>query len=83
MAARSRPNKTARNERRKLLATWLNTLAGATVTVGVLAPIAGLYYGISASPRTGIEIATAIGIWLVAGGILHLLARSRLGGIEE
>lgn len=77
------PNKSARNERRKLLATWLNTLAGATVTVGVLAPVAGMFYGISVPPRGVVEITVALCAWLSVGCILHLLARSLLGGIEE
>lgn len=34
------------NERVKLTATWLNTLASATATVGVLAPAASILYGI-------------------------------------
>ena len=52
----SGPGKAARNERRKLFATWLNTLASATITVGVLAPAAGVLYGFSspAAERSGL-----------------------------
>src|SRR5829696_7496192 len=38
------------NERVKLTATWLNTLASATATVGVLAPLASFVYGLGQSP---------------------------------
>jgi hypothetical protein len=38
------------NERAKLTAAWLNTMASAAMTVGVLAPLATALYGISPSP---------------------------------
>jgi len=38
-----------RNERVKLTATWLNTLAAATIVTGVLAPIAAFVFGLPAS----------------------------------
>jgi small-conductance mechanosensitive channel len=80
-----RTNKAARNEQRKLLASWLNTLAGATVTVGVLAPAAGVLYGFSVvgPDRSALSLAGAVLSWLASGVILHLVARSVLGGIEE
>jgi len=37
------------NERVKLTATWLNTLAAATIVTGVLAPIAAFVFGLPAS----------------------------------
>lgn len=78
-------NKAARNEQRKLLATWLNTLAGATVTVGVLAPAAGILYGfnVPGPGRSFGALVAAVTAWLGAGVFLHLLARSILGGVEE
>ena len=78
-----RPNRTARNEQRKLLATWLNTLVGATVTVGVLAPAAGILYGLSTPVRSGIEMTVAVAIWLAGGVALHTVARGILRRIEE
>ena len=78
-----RPNRSARNEQRKSLATWLNALAMATVTVGVLAPAAGILDGLSTPVRTGIEMAAAIAVWLVGGVALHTVARGILRGIEE
>lgn len=41
------------NERVKLTASWLNTLATATATVGVLAPLASVVYGV----RLGLHVA--------------------------
>ena len=43
------------NERVKLTATWLNTLASATATVGVLAPLASFIYGLGQSPLSRIR----------------------------
>lgn len=52
-------------ERVKLGATALNTLATASVTVGVLAPSAAFLYGVGASTRP---------IWqLVLGGTIWVL----------
>ena len=79
------PGKAARNERRKLLATWLNTLASATVTVGVLAPAAGILYGFSipGADRTPWLLAVLPVAWFSLGVALHLVARKVAGGIEE
>ncbi len=76
-------NKAARNEQRKLLATLMNTVAGATVTVGVLAPAAGLLYGLSVPVRSTFQIGIVVSAWLVTASVLHLTARRILRGIEE
>jgi hypothetical protein len=75
------PGKAARNEQRKLLATWLNTLAGATVTVGVLAPAAGILYGFSipGADRAPWLLAILPVGWFSFGVALHLAAR-RIAG---
>ena len=79
------PGKAARNERRKLLATWLNTLAGATVTVGVLAPAAGILYGFSvpAADRAAWLLAALPVAWFLVGLALHFVAQRIVRGIEE
>ncbi len=79
------PGKAARNERRKLFASILNTLAGATITVGVLAPAAGILYGFSApgTDRSSLYVASVATAWLLAGAVLHSVAQFVLGGIEE
>jgi hypothetical protein len=72
------------NERVKLTATWLNTLAAATIVTGVLAPIAAFVFGLPASGaisvRTFLFAAVA---WLLSGMILHWVARYVLGSLEE
>lgn len=80
---RAGPGKSTRNERRKLMASLLNTLAGAAVTVGVLAPIAGMLYGVTVPAMSAVGLVVALAVWLVAGLILHVIARVVLGRIEE
>ena len=56
------------NERTKLTATWLNTLATALVAAGTFAPLAALLYGIAALP-VGSFYVSALGIFCFAGAI--------------
>ena len=81
----SGPGKSARNERRKLLAAWLNTLASATVTVGVLAPAAGILYGFSVpgADRAGWLLWVLPPGWFLVGLALHSVAQVVAGGIED
>ena len=72
----------AENERIKLAATALNTLATASITVGVLAPGAALFYGFSATPRSASEVVLSLAIWLSLGGALHFGANRLLGGLR-
>src|SRR4051812_4030895 len=51
------------NERAKLTANWLNTLASATATVGVLAPAASIAYGVGPSPPSATLFLVALPIW--------------------
>jgi hypothetical protein len=60
------------NERVKLTATWLNTLASATATVGVLAPLASFVYGLGQSPLSVSASLVAMAIWFSAALALHL-----------
>lgn len=61
----------------------MNTVAGATVTVGVLAPAAGILYGFSSPVRSMSTMNVVVTIWLASTAVLHLLARGILRGIEE
>jgi hypothetical protein len=54
------------NERVKLTATWLNTLASATATVGVLAPLASIIYGLGPSPMSPAIFVASGAIWFLA-----------------
>jgi hypothetical protein len=73
------------NERVKLTATWLNTLASATATatVGVLAPLASFVYGLGQSPLSVSASLVAMAIWFSAALALHLGARRVLGGLVQ
>jgi len=71
------------NERTKLTATWLNTLATASVAAGVFAPIAALLYQL-APVSMAVRDFIAIGLGCFAiGGALHLLGRASLGRLRE
>ena len=70
------------NERVKLTATWLNTLASATATVGVLAPLASIVYGLGLSPISPVVFVASGTIWFLAALALHLGARRILGRLK-
>ena len=71
------------NERTKLTATWLNTLATALIAAGVFAPAVAALYGLS-SIHVGplLEAVILIGC-LVLGVGIHLAARTVLGRMRE
>lgn len=71
------------NERTKLLANALDRAATACVTVGLLAPIAAVLYGASATFAGMWTFALGACIWLLAAIALHLVARSVLGGLKS
>jgi Na+/melibiose symporter-like transporter len=72
------------NERTKLTATWLNTLAAATVVTGVIAPMVAVVFGL---PTSGTVSPTAfmfaIAVWLLLGVALHIVARRVLRRLQE
>ena len=69
------------NEQVKVTANWLNTLATATVTVGVLAPLASAIYGLGLPPPNVVALLPALVIWFLAALALHLGARHVLRGL--
>lgn len=72
------------NEKTKLLATALNTAAGSSFTVGVLAPMAASFYNFNGS--AGAPLATIVlgtFLWLASAVALHISARYVLGGLKE
>jgi hypothetical protein len=70
------------NARVQLLATLLNTMAGASFAVGVAAPIAAaFFYGSANIPVHSIVIGAII--WLIAASALHALAQITLGGLRS
>jgi hypothetical protein len=71
------------NERLKLTATLLNTLAAATVVTGVIAPLAAVVLGVQAAGRVSTAIfVLAATIWFLFGPTLHFSARYVLGGLR-
>ena len=72
------------NERRKLFATMLNTLASSSCTIGVLTPIAAAFFDGAAPRGLGIgAIVVGVVFWLGAAVVLHTRARRVLGGLRE
>ena len=71
------------NARIQLLATLLNTMAGSSFAIGVLTPIAAVFFYNAAPPglRLG-SIVIGIAFWLAAAVMLHLAGRMVLGGLR-
>jgi hypothetical protein len=72
------------NERTKLTATWVSSVAAAIVATGVIAPIVAVVFGIptfaAITPGT-FTLATLV--WLVLGIAAHIWARYSLGRLRE
>lgn len=66
-------------ERRKLTATWLNSVASGAIVTGFVAPTIAIALNMGASPP-GLPVMALSLAWLVAGCVLHWLARRVLGG---
>lgn len=64
-------------ERRRLSANWLNTIASGVVTAGTCGSFLAFFFG----TNSGATAVRVIGVWigaLVAGLIIHLAARAVL-----
>jgi len=73
-----------RNERVKLTATWLNTIAAATVVTGVIAPAVAFVFGFPGSGMMSSAVYSAAATaWFLLGIGLHVLARYVLGLLRE
>lgn len=71
------------NERAKLTASWLNTLATALMAAGAFAPAAAWLYGLSALPIGARYLSALACACLVAGIGLHLIGLWLLGRLRE
>ncbi|MFD2649008.1 hypothetical protein ACFSX5_14560 [Devosia albogilva] len=71
------------NERTKLLANALDRASTACLTVGLLAPVAAVFYGAGGTALETWTFALGGGIWLFAAVALHLVARRVLGGLRS
>jgi hypothetical protein len=71
------------NERTKLTATWLNSLATALVAAGLFAPGAALLYGVSQlAVGFSYMLVLALGCLGLGTGI-HVIGRIVLGRLRE
>ncbi len=70
---------TVHNERTKMTATYLNSIAVAALAAGALAPFFALLYGNIASAPGPWFIAIGVAICVVISFALHLGARAVLG----
>ena len=67
------------NERTKLTATWLNSIAAAAVAVGAIAPSIAAVTGTTSPPlAAGLAL-----FWLFVGAGLHFGARAILGRLKD
>ncbi|RYG98358.1 MAG: amino acid transporter [Alphaproteobacteria bacterium] len=73
-------NKAARNERRKLSATFLNGIAMAVFAIGGFTPVFQVIGGVT---TPSIWIFVMIPVCMIGAFALHLFARYQLRGIEE
>lgn len=69
-------------ERVKLGASALNTLATASMTVGVLAPAAAFLYGVGNPTRPIWQLGVGGAIWVLFAVGLHYLAQRLLGRLR-
>ncbi len=74
-----------RNERVKLIATLLNTVAGHSVSLGVLAPLVAVTYGTGPpnNPVSNEALLAGIALFLIAGFVLHWLASFLLRELRD
>jgi len=78
-----RPMFLVHNERTKLTASWLNTLATALIAAGAFAPAAAWFYGLSALPVGTLYISAMAFACAVGGGGLHWVGRLYLDRLRE
>lgn len=67
------------NERTKLSATWLNSIAAAAVAVGGIGPTIAAAVG---TISLGLA-AVLVPAWIIGGVGLHLIARAILGRLRD
>jgi hypothetical protein len=75
--------KTARNERRKLKASWYNSLSSACVTVGMLSPAGAYLIGALKTPMDASFVALLCVIFTSGSAILHFIGQDQLKELED
>jgi hypothetical protein len=76
------PSKLVRNERRKLTATLLNTLAAGSLLTAIIGPAVGFGEGTAHLPAFGHWLLGAI-TWGLVGVGSHIMALARISRLEE
>jgi hypothetical protein len=78
-------NKTVRNERRKLTASWLNAIATALVAAGVFAPVASQIYGFGSNraDQTLVLLSSAVCVAVSLITSCRKAASRRTGGMTQ
>jgi hypothetical protein len=76
-------NKTVRNERRKLTASLLNSIATALMAAGGFAPVASQVYGFGSNRVDETLVFFSSAVCVAMSLVLHLIGRQHLGGLEE
>jgi hypothetical protein len=76
-------NKTVRNERRKLTASWCNAIATAIMAAGGFAPVASQIYGFGSNRADQTLVLISSAVCVAVSLVLHLIGRQHLGGLEE
>ncbi|PYE90122.1 hypothetical protein C7477_102212 [Phyllobacterium leguminum] len=73
------------NERWKLTANWLNTVAAGTIIAGSLSPLVATTYGLptAAALFPAWLIVALPFVWISVGIMLHMVARAILGRLKE
>ena len=74
-------SKAAHNDRRRLTATFLNTIGVAFVVTGVIVPAISLTYQLT-TPQTRNWPLFGL-VWFAFGIGLHLIGRQALKGVED
>ena len=69
-------------ERRKLTATWLNSIGSGAIVTGFIAPTVATALNLGTTPPGAAVILVSLA-WLTAGCALHWLARRALGGRRD
>jgi hypothetical protein len=70
------------NERVKLLALAFNTAATSAFTVGVLAPVAAVFYDFGPAREVPRTVILGGVLWIAAAVVLHLAGRRVLGWLK-
>ncbi|AXK80765.1 hypothetical protein DW352_09740 [Pseudolabrys taiwanensis] len=71
------------NERTKLTASWLNTIATALIAAGAFAPAAAWLYGLSSLPVGAFYVSVLAFACGTVGVSLHMSALAMLGRLRE